>query len=367
MVKIKYFFRFCLIAASLFFAFPEFGYAQTRFVNEFLNIGVGARAHGMFGSVVGSVSDGTAAYWNPAGLTAIDAPLQVNAMHANWFGGIANYDFVNLSTRLNTKKKSYAAISMIRMGIDNIPNTLNLVGPDGSIDYNRVTEFSAADYAFLLSYAQAIDEAGNFSIGGNVKVIHRVIGKFATAWGFGTDLSAIWKKDRFSFGVVARDVTTTFNSWSFNLTEEEKDVFERTGNDIPVSSTEITIPRVILAASYNNKIKDFGYLAELNFNISTNGTEAGVFSGRGYAFDPSLGLEFSYIEKVYLRLGFGNIQRVLNEVNANRGDFEIQPNMGIGLKLGRLKVDYALANIGNIAGILSSHIFSVSMDFRPKE
>ena len=37
-----------------------------KFVNEFLNIGVGARAHGMFGSVVASCNAGTAAYWNTA-------------------------------------------------------------------------------------------------------------------------------------------------------------------------------------------------------------------------------------------------------------------------------------------------------------
>jgi hypothetical protein len=39
-----------------------------KFVNEFLNIGVSARAHGMSGAVITSTKDGTAGYWNPAGL-----------------------------------------------------------------------------------------------------------------------------------------------------------------------------------------------------------------------------------------------------------------------------------------------------------
>ena len=40
--------------------------AQVNLVNEFLNIGVGARSHGMFGSVVASTNDASAAFWNTA-------------------------------------------------------------------------------------------------------------------------------------------------------------------------------------------------------------------------------------------------------------------------------------------------------------
>ena len=36
------------------------------------------------------------------------------------------------------------------------------------------------------------------------------------------------------FGVSARDITTTFNAWSFSFTEREKEVLYLTKNDIPV-------------------------------------------------------------------------------------------------------------------------------------
>lgn len=338
-----------------------------KFVNEFLNIGVGARAHGMFGSVVANGEDVTAAFWNPAGLTGIQNPLEISAMHANWFGGIAGYDYISIGKRF-TGKPAVGAITLIRMGIDNIPNTLNLIGPDGSVDYDRVETFSTADYAVLLSYARLMDEAGRFSLGGNLKVIHRSIGSFGSAWGFGADLGAKWKLNKFTIGVSAKDITTTFNAWSFNLTDDEKQTFNETGNEVPVSSNEVTLPRIVLGFAYTANVStDFSILAETDFNFSTYGTEAGLVSSNRLAVDPTLGLEIGYLDKVFLRMGVGNIQRRVNIENFENSTLEVQPNIGLGLKLGRLKVDYALANLGNASDVLVSHIFSLGIAFNARK
>jgi hypothetical protein len=75
--------------------------------------------------------DGTATYWNPAGIAHVgNAPI-LTAMHAEWFGGIGKYDFGSIAIPLNAQKKAAMGISVIRFGVDNIPNTLNLVNPDG--------------------------------------------------------------------------------------------------------------------------------------------------------------------------------------------------------------------------------------------
>ena len=337
---------------------------QVKFVNEFLNIGVGARAHGMFGSVVATVNDGTAGYWNPAGLVGIQAPLQFNAMHANWFGGIANYDYLSVGKKFNDENNAAGSFTLIRMGIDNIPNTLNLIGPDGSVDYNRVIPFSAADYAGIFSYARTIKSKLN--VGGSVKVIHRSIGSFGSAWGFGVDLGAQYDMGKLKLGVAARDITTTFNAWSFNLSEEERQVFQATGNDIPISSTELTLPRIIIGLAYMGGSNSVSYLVESDLNISTNGTEAGVFSGRNFSIDPTIGLEVGINNTVFIRAGIGNIQRIINDVNSTQKDIEFQPNLGMGLKLGRLHIDYALTNIGSVSGVLVSNIFSLKIDFNAK-
>jgi hypothetical protein len=80
-----------------------------KYSNEFLAIGVGARAHGMSGAQTAITNDLSAAYWNPAGLTSIEAPFQVNAMHAEWFAGVGQYDYLGFGKSLNKEKKSFIA------------------------------------------------------------------------------------------------------------------------------------------------------------------------------------------------------------------------------------------------------------------
>lgn len=333
-----------------------------KFVNEFLNIGVGARAHGMFGSVVADVDDVTAGFWNPAGLSNIDAPFEVSAMHAEWFGSVANYDYIGFGKRLDKEAKSFGSISVIRMGVDDIPNTLSLIGPDGSVNFDNVTTFSVSDLAILMSYARAIGKPG-MSIGGSAKIIRRTIGDFGGAWGFGFDLGWQWRKDRLSLGIMAKDITTTFNAWSFNMSEEDKQVFANTGNEIPVSSTELALPRLILGGAYTFGSPKLSYLVQANINLSTDGTEAGVFSGDKINLDPTIGLEIGISKKVFIRGGMGNIQSIVNEINTENRSLEFQPNIGLGLKLGRITVDYALANVGEVSGALSSHIVSLKLQF----
>src|SRR5687768_10798481 len=100
--------------------------AQTRkYSNEFLNIGVGARALGMGNANVASTEGVNSGYWNPAGLLKQTNDIEVGLMHAEYFAGIAKYDYVGISKRIDSN--SVAGISILRFGVDNIPNTLDLV------------------------------------------------------------------------------------------------------------------------------------------------------------------------------------------------------------------------------------------------
>ena len=58
------------------FLMPACVFGQFRkYSNEFLNVGAGARGLAMGGAQVASVKDGTAGYWNPAGLAHIEDNL----------------------------------------------------------------------------------------------------------------------------------------------------------------------------------------------------------------------------------------------------------------------------------------------------
>ncbi|MEP6617278.1 MAG: hypothetical protein ABJA57_11890, partial [Ginsengibacter sp.] len=149
-------------------------YSQFRkYSNEFLNIGAGARGLAMGGAQVASVKDGTAGYWNPAGLTGVQDHPNLNLMHANYFSNIAKYDYGSVAIPVNDNQRTLG-ISILRFAVDDIPNTLFLVEPDGSINYNNIQTFSSADYAFLFSFAQKIKDEENkkISFGVHAKVIH---------------------------------------------------------------------------------------------------------------------------------------------------------------------------------------------------
>ncbi|MGE0561820.1 MAG: PorV/PorQ family protein [Flavobacteriales bacterium] len=337
-------------------------FAQTsapKYSNEFLAIGVGARALGMSNSNVTSVNDVTAGYWNPAGLTRIDKEFSLGLMHAEYFAGIAKYDYGGFAAKIDSV--SSFGISVVRFGVDDIPNTTQLIDADGNINYDKITSFSVADYAFLFSYARKSSIPG-LRYGANVKIIYRKVGDFAKAYGFGLDLGGQYDYKGWSFAAMARDVTSTFNAWSFSLTDETIDVFEATGNEIPENSTEITLPKVILGVAKNIRIsKKFNALGEINFDLSTDGKRNVLITGDPVSIDPHAGVEVGYDNLIFLRLGVGNFQKV-TDIYAN-DKISYQPNFGIGIKFKGVSLDYALSDIGDQSEALYSNIFSLKFDF----
>ena len=356
----KSFILLCILSFALSFHMS----AQAKYSNEFLTLGVGGRAHGMGGAVSASVSDLSASYWNPAGMTSIGSVAQFHGMHAEWFAGIAQYDQISFGKKLNETHNSYGSISLIRMGIDNIPNTLRLIGPDGSINYDRIETFSAADYAAFISYARRLGN-GNWFAGASVKIIHRSIGSFGKSWGFGADLGVQYRKNRWAFALMGRDLTTTFNNWNFSLSDEDKEVFTQTGNEIPVSTLEQTLPTFILAGAYKLPVgQRSGILVEMDLDVTTDGERNTLISTKAISVSPRLGAEFDLNDRVFLRVGVSNFQEVKDIIDPTQTDWTFQPNTGIGLRLGRLHLDYAFTNIGDVSGTqLYSHIFGLILDF----
>ncbi len=333
--------------------------------NEFMYIGVGARALGMSNGFVAVANDVTSGYWNPAGLINIESQLQVSLMHSQYFAGIASYDYGAIA--FNTDEYSSFAFSYLRFGVDDIPDTSELIDSEGNINYDRIKSFSAADNGFILSYARMLPRFDNLKVGVNAKVIRRTAGSFASAWGFGVDVGAQYAYNNWLFGFSGKDITTTFNAWNYDLDERMRETFELTGNEIPESSTEITLPRFILGAARSISLyENLSMLMSVDMMITTDGKRNVLIKSDPFSIDPSLGIELNYGDFVFLRGGVGNIQQYHN----TKGEKirSAQPNIGIGVVIqDNLTIDYALTNVGNSSIALYSNIFSLRFNINPRD
>lgn len=336
--------------------------AQTtrKYSNEFMNIGVDAAALGMSNAVVAHSSDVNSGYWNPAGLIHLE-DKQLALMHASYFANIANYDYAAFAMPLDDR--SAVALSLIRFGVDDILDTTQLIDDQGNINYDRISKFSAADYGLTFSYARNPIFLKGFSYGVNAKIIRRVIGDFANSWGFGLDVAIQYKTDSdWEFGVMARDITTTYNAWSFNQDklDDIQNAVDGANQEIP-EKTELTIPKLQLGVAKKFVFDyDYSLLTELDLIVRFEENND-IVSSSFASINPAFGFQFGYIDMIFLRGGIGNFQNELQLDNSEKISF--QPNFGVGFSYKGIQIDYAFTDIGNQSAALYSNVFSVTLDF----
>jgi len=308
------------------------GTGFAKYAGEFIAIGVGGRALGLGGAYAALATDVTAGYWNPAGLSHLDYP-QLMLMHDEQFGSLVNYDYgavafpVGLSTSLG--------LSVIRLGVDDIPDTRNAgldangnitVDPNdlSRIDLSRVTYFSAADWAFYLTYSRRQSE--DFSYGANVKIIRRELGD-NSATGIGFD-AAVWYRpfEHASIGVNAQDITTTFLAWD-------------------TGTNELISPTLKIGGAYSIAALDGMFTPVVDVDVRFEGREYASTANLGpVSFDVHSGLEFDYRSVVALRVGYSDIQQI---------------TFGGGLRLPKLTIDYTFAKFDGANQLGNTHRISL--------
>ncbi len=328
-----------------------------KYSNEFLNIGVDASALGMSNAVVASSNDVNSGYWNPAGLVHLE-DSEIAIMHSSYFANIANYNYIAFAMPLDDR--SAVGLSLIRFGVDDILDTTKLIDQQGVINYDRINLFSAADYALIFSYAKKLPITG-LNYGVNAKVIRRIIGDFASSWGFGLDVGIQFESNDWKFGLMARDITTTFNAWAIDADrlQDIKDAIPGQNQEEP-EATELTLPKLQLGMS---KLFTFNYDYTLRTEIDLIcrfEENNDVISSSFVSINPALGLEFGYTDLVFFRAGIGNFQNELQLDNSSPLTF--QPNFGVGFKYNGIFLDYAFTDIGDQSAALYSNVFSLKID-----
>ncbi|TCK68844.1 long-subunit fatty acid transport protein [Winogradskyella wandonensis] len=348
-----------LVILFICLSLTSFGQTARKYSNEFMNIGVDAAALGMSNAVTSHTRNVNSGYWNPAGLVNIE-DKELALMHSSYFANIANYNYIGFAMPLDDR--SAIGLSVIRFGVDDILDTTQLIDEQGNINYDRINIFSTADYGVTFSYARKLPIDGlNYGI--NAKVIRRVIGDFASAWGFGFDAGIQFESDNnWKFGVMARDITTTYNSWTIDEDEFEKisGAIDGQNQTLPEKS-ELTLPKLELGMSKEWTFHyDYTLLAAFNLNARFAETND-IISTSFASIAPALGFQFGYTDLVFLRAGVGNFQNELQIDNSENLTF--QPNFGVGFKYKGIEIDYAFTDIGDQSAALYSNVFSVKIDF----
>ena len=360
-LKNGFFLSLFLWAMVLFFK-PMGVFSQAKYSNEFMTLGAGARGLGLANTQVALCKDVTAGYWNPAGLANVEQQYQLALMHAEYFAGIAKYEYAAFSYRIDERQA--LGFSVIRFGVDDIPNTTQLIDKQGNIRYDLITRFSAADWGILLSYARTFEQIKGLSFGGNFKIIRRRIGHFAGAWGFGLDAGLQYEIKKWTIGLVVKDITSTFNMWSYNLSEEMKEVFASTGNELPENGLEYTLPRLLIGAGRSFDLKKgFTITGAIDLDMSFDGRRNELLSSKAVNLSPHLGVEFGYKNTVFLRAGIGNFQKETKiTLDETKEITTCQINAGVGFCIKNIAtIDYAYCNLGNVSAAIYSHIFSLKL------
>lgn len=260
-------------------------------------IGTGARALGMGGGFSSLADDATALFYNPAGLPTLEYQ-EISFMHMDLFEGTI-YDFGGWA--YPDIKLGGLGIAYMRVGTDDIIRRENFIA-DGTFDYSHSQ--------LLIGYGQKLQ--GGLSVGLTFKVVNQSIDDLSD-YGFGFDLGMLARFSKhISAGLTVRDMVPP---------ELELD-----------KTSEVTPITVSGGVSFR----------EVHFGKSAYLTGA---------------FELEKIENRDTRIHTGT-ELVLSNAYALRVGYD-RDNLsaGAGVKIGRVKVDYAYKVLDYLD---DSHRFSLS-------
>ena len=147
---------------------------------KFVSTSIGSQAAGIGGAFTSIANDGSAMYWNPAGIS-FNQLRKFYVNHSNWIADIS-FDYLSLSIPINENNYIGINVTSVTMGEMEVTRY-------GNEDTGET--FSASDHAFGITYSMNLTD--KFSIGLNGKFIQEKIANRKNFKGtlFATKKSAI--------------------------------------------------------------------------------------------------------------------------------------------------------------------------------
>jgi len=316
---------------SLIIFSGSFAASFPKYASEFLYTAGDSRAWSMGSAYVAATNNATSGFWNPAGLVNANG-LQVYFTHTRQFLSSIQYDYVAASNQF--EDGTILGISFLRLGISEISSVpenaaifenSELIG----IDYSKISSFGTSDNTFILSYAKKYSD--DIFIGANAKVVYRDFSS-ESAYGIGFDAGLQYKwYPELTVGLMLRDITTTMIAW----TTGEK---------------EFIAPSIRGGLSYEYLINDwdlaFRPAMELGFLFESRDAAAQINLGP-VSLDSFWGLETTYKDLLFLRLGYDDLERF---------------NGGLGVAITKFGVDYSYTNFDEELGNVHRISFHLKLD-----
>jgi hypothetical protein len=260
----------------------------------FLRIGVGAEAAGFGNAVVSRVDDGTATFWNPAGIARVPT-LDATFMHNEYFQDL-RYEFLGVARRIGDNGIG-ASIADLHTASDALERRDDVGNFEG--------HFGSYDLAVALGYGRRVHE--DLTAGVTVKYLTENIDR-TNANGYAFDFGAQWDSpvERLRLGAAVLNLgpSMTFINDAF---------------DLPTT--------VQGGASYSIPLVEGAVDLAAEFR-KARGESAGLNFGMGY----------EYHRMASVRLGYRS------------GLDSEDVSFGLGFRHERFGIDYAFVPYGNDLG-----------------
>jgi len=258
-----------------------------KYAGDAFSLGVGGRGLALGGAVAAGPFDGTAPYWNPAGMNQLDGRL-ITAMHAETFGSLLNHDFVSY---VDARPREGSVIR--RFGF-----YFYYLG-GGGIKITQLNEFSRPYVVreeshgdFLFSAAMSGKVTDRLDFGLTAKVIYRDLGT-ESGQGLTLDAGLLYRATTYAqLGLMVTDITTGFIRYSGDTFGEG-------------SNTESIYPTVKPGLMLHYTWRDFTgrYLMSGDIKFEDIKYGAQYWSGP-LSLDTHFGFEISYRQLGFARAGF---------------------------------------------------------------